>query len=1458
MVFRTNRWGWKATAARLLVAPVLAAVGAATNANAQYPPPKSASPTVVKATAPKSATRTADPKLLLKQGRDALKAGQFDQAIAFANQADANNSGGRWGLFDDTPDSLKKDVQAAQAKANKAKAEQLTKQARTIFDQASRARTDADKLAQMDRAYDLASQAVTLGGSSDFLDDINPFGGERADKLKKEIDAARMPLRKKVTPAQMAKTAMPAPTMPTSTPSKFAPGTPTSRPSMPSPSMPAPSMPSSSQTASKPTVTSSSSQSALTSPAKLAAIRIVGDGRGLLRQGQFSEARMKAMEAQALNVPFALTEDSPEALMRDVLAEGKKKVDALTSQARGKAATKDFTGAEEDLGTARTIAFDLGFQTRPIDEQHTALRQMIASANKPVMPPPTIPTPSVPTPSVPMTAEHVASKTPANPVVTAGPVVPAIPTPVVPVASTTPVVPAIEAPVVPTIPATPMTVPVVKTPEPTTPVMPAPIVPLTPEKPEATATLPTPVVPTTTPAPAKTDAANGKMMLDQATKELTRGDLMTAEKLAIQVHNGDYGMKKEAQEVLREISAERTARKRKDASAAFKNAVELHTAKQHTQALGVFKLLDPADLSPEQKLKLPELMASCSEEIAKLQKPVTPVAGTDEPKKPTPSTGGLTDQAKAMADVEFQKFRAEALDAESKARAAFDRGETDLAIQMLADFSARVKGSSLSAGRQNMLMGPIERRLEGFRIMKRQMDFYTKEARDKKDAKERLASRSVAEQNRKEEIAKKVREVNDLIKGHHYPEAEKLALQLKTLEPNDPALEAVYELAKRQRRVDDYAKIKDSKEKFVLDGLNASEKTGLFVDVDDPVRVNVARSIKAMGRGDGSELYVRPRTAAEREIENKLDTTFSVEFQNKPLRDVIQALREKTKLNITTDDASLADEQVSLETPITETMNNVALRSILSILLDKARLKYVVENDVIRVTTEKKAKGRLHTKVFSVMDLVTPIPDFALATHQSLGKTLDKVSGPQLPWQALSGASSGGGLPNGQMVSGQPGIAGPNGVFNPTGATLENNPANSPLSPSMHLAPARQNTSAQLMKLITGMVRPYSWQEMGGPGKLDYYDIGGALVVNQTADVINDVAQLLESLRRLQDLSVAVEVRLISLSESFFERVGVDFQANIQTNRTGRDGSFFERALTTGSFRPEPFTNSISGVDNTVVGWNPQAGGFTPDLNFPIRPNSFGLGIPPFGGYQGPTSSGGLSLGLAFLNDIQVYLFLEAAQGDRRVQVMQAPKITLFNGQTSTVTVSDITFFTLGLQVFNVGGQFVYLPQNTPTPSGVSLTVQAVVSADRRFVRMNMAPNLTEITSAIVPLFPVTAFITPVFEGGSQGVPIPFTQFFQQPSFQTISVQTTVAVPDGGTVVMGGLKTLSEGRNEFGPPVLSNIPYLNRLFRNQGMGRETRHIMIMVTPRIVINREEELTQTGVGDSNLLPPPAAAP
>ena len=79
----------------------------------------------------------------------------------------------------------------------------------------------------------------------------------------------------------------------------------------------------------------------------------------------------------------------------------------------------------------------------------------------------------------------------------------------------------------------------------------------------------------------------------------------------------------------------------------------------------------------------------------------------------------------------------------------------------------------------------------------------------------------------------------------------------------------------------------------------------------------------------------------------------------------------------------------------------------------------------------------------------------------------------------------------------------------------------------------------------------------------------------------------------------------------------------------------------------------------------------------------------------------------------------------------------------------------------------------------------------------------------------------------------------QQPVVEQVTVNTTVSVPDGGTVLLGGVKRLREGRNMSGVPILNKIPYVSRLFKNTGVGRETESLMLMVTPRIIIQEEEE-------------------
>jgi type II secretory pathway component GspD/PulD (secretin) len=149
-------------------------------------------------------------------------------------------------------------------------------------------------------------------------------------------------------------------------------------------------------------------------------------------------------------------------------------------------------------------------------------------------------------------------------------------------------------------------------------------------------------------------------------------------------------------------------------------------------------------------------------------------------------------------------------------------------------------------------------------------------------------------------------------------------------------------------------------------------------------------------------------------------------------------------------------------------------------------------------------------------------------------------------------------------------------------------------------------------------------------------------------------------------------------------------------------------------------------------------------------------------------------------------------------------------------------------------GAVAFQPQIQTFPDGVQLFVTPVVSADRRYVRMSLNPIFTVLEGFDNFVIPAA-----VGGGGLGGQSSTINAQVQLPVFTVTTISTTVTVPDGGTVLLGGVKRLQEERNEFGVPILSKTPMIDRLFRNVGIGRRTTSLMVMVTPRIIILEEEE-------------------
>jgi len=219
-----------------------------------------------------------------------------------------------------------------------------------------------------------------------------------------------------------------------------------------------------------------------------------------------------------------------------------------------------------------------------------------------------------------------------------------------------------------------------------------------------------------------------------------------------------------------------------------------------------------------------------------------------------------------------------------------------------------------------------------------------------------------------------------------------------------------------------------------------------------------------------------------------------------------------------------------------------------------------------------------------------------------------------------------------------------------------------------------------------------------------------------------------------------------------------------------------------------------------------------------------------------------------YLSDTQVKKLMDCLQANPKTNVMMAPKVTVFNGQASTVNITEPQFFVTNVKAYRQGDQAVFIPENHPLPTGFHFSVKPTVSQDHRFVQMAYEIEETRLDSASdhVPSFPVSMLAKPILEDGSKADSVPFTMYLQQPTLLTQRVHQEVVVPCGRTLLFKSWTRSPEIREESEFPVLSSLPYVGDMFKNVSYHRETEDVWIMITPRILINEQEEIR-----------PPAAA-
>ncbi|MCR9294719.1 MAG: general secretion pathway protein GspD [bacterium] len=786
--------------------------------------------------------------------------------------------------------------------------------------------------------------------------------------------------------------------------------------------------------------------------------------------------------------------------------------------------------------------------------------------------------------------------------------------------------------------------------------------------------------------------------------------------------------------------------------------------------------------------------------------------------------------------------------------------EPQVVAERLQTLRTRVSQANLDAGTRKQLLTIVDRQITAHQIYMNQNRAAIDQNLRNQQIEEQIALDQEQQTKIDQQVASLVETYNDLYDKGDFLEAEMVAKQVGALKRNSTIARLLIANARNARRIGEYEAIRESREDIFIDVMNDVDRAALGGALTDAqplifdakrweeVTKNRARQVRESEQG---------MSPAEQRIWQQLKQPVLVDFTQRPLAEVASTLSDMTGVMIHIDEAGLALEGYTPDTPVTLSLpSQISLRSALNLLLNTKNMDFQVRNEVLMITSARNTAQANVQRTYSVKDLVIPIPNFTTdynsgmagalrQAYETIGRGLLAQKGPA-PGLAgtveLASASmnpnspalgqinplAGGNLP--PQLGGGFGLGGSTGPV--MGSPMMGGAPMSMGSPGAIGGGAAMADFDTLINLIQQTIDPDSWLANGGTSTLLPYPSNLSLVVSAPQTTHEKITDLLESLRRLQDLQVTIEVKFITLNDNFFERIGVDFDLRIDDNV--RDLPLDDQGPST--------TIGLSGAFDPASGVIP----LTADFDIALTQNSFDSAVPAFGGFD---QSAGASIGFAILSDLEMFFFMNAAQGDQRTNVLQAPRVTMFDGQFASITDTIQRPFVTSL--IPVVGDFAVAQQPVIVVlnEGTVLNVQATVSPDKRFVRLTLNPSFSQIDRVDTFTFEGTRttrsgsnVLDPdgnlTGETDDQEEIIAGTTV-QQPSFASTNISTTVSVPDGGTILLGGIKRMREGRIERGVPILSKIPYVNRLFKNTAIGRETSTLMMTVTPRIIIQEEEE-------------------
>lgn len=174
--------------------------------------------------------------------------------------------------------------------------------------------------------------------------------------------------------------------------------------------------------------------------------------------------------------------------------------------------------------------------------------------------------------------------------------------------------------------------------------------------------------------------------------------------------------------------------------------------------------------------------------------------------------------------------------------------------------------------------------------------------------------------------------------------------------------------------------------------------------------------------GELQQTFFPVLTKQEQKIQAALNAEIECDFPEIPLSEVITTFADQHGLTILVLSNDLGEEGLTPDEPVSISLHSISLKNALDLILEPIGLTYVVDRDVVQITTKYKAEEMLKTRVYPVGDLCRNPEEYqaleSAIINASLGEWRSRIpsSKPSQPVQA--GGGLGGGLGGGTGGSG--------------------------------------------------------------------------------------------------------------------------------------------------------------------------------------------------------------------------------------------------------------------------------------------------------------------------------------------------------------------------------------------------------------------------------------------------------